>query len=126
MMMKKAKIENHLLYIEQLNQTQMHSFMKDSRDKQTRQTWKLLVSCSLGDAEGKMEIKFDSKPDAERALAELKAKATEFGNSIQINDSKLSSKKIEVFGIHKILDQKIVEAKLAPVLEDGVSPKIVF
>lgn len=94
--------------------------MKDNRDKQMRQSWKLLCTCSLGDAEGKMELKFETKADTERALAELRARGPEFGDSIAINDSKMSSKRLEVNGILKILDQKIVEAKLANCLEDGV------
>ena len=94
--------------------------MKDNRDKQMRQSWKLLCSCSLGDAEGKMELKFETKADAERALAELRARGPEFGDSISINDSKMSSKRLDVGGIFRILDQKVVEAKLVKCLEDGV------
>lgn len=99
-----------------MNQIQIHSFMKDNRDKQTRLNWKILCTCSLGDAKDKMEIKFESKADAELALKHLMTIKSELGDSVTFNDSRISSKKLEVSGISKILDQKFVESKLLPIV----------
>lgn len=113
---KKSGTEENAVWSQQMNQIQIHSFMKDNRDKQTRLNWKILCTCSLGDAKDKMEIKFESKADAELALKHLMTIKSELGDSVTFNDSRISSKKLEVSGISKILDQKFVESKLLPIV----------